>query len=148
MRVRLNVPDLAFAAFLVALGMLALALASQLSIGTAAAMGPGYVPRGLAVLIVIYGLVLGLRALVAGRLAFPAIELRPLLLILGSVALFAVLLPIAGLALTSFALVICAGYAAYDVRFRENIIAALTLAAFAVVLFVMVLGLPIPVWPW
>jgi len=31
---------------------------------------------------------------------------------------------------------------------RENAIAALTLAAFAVVLFVMALGLPIPVWPW
>jgi hypothetical protein len=147
MRARINIPDLAFAAFLVALGALAFALSSQLSVGTAAAMGPGYVPRALAILIMIYGLALGLRAMVAGRLAFPAIELRPLLLISGSVALFAVLLPFAGLALTSFALVICAGYAAYDVRFRENFIAALTLAAFAVVLFVVVLGLPIPIWP-
>lgn len=43
---------------------------------------------------------------------------------------------------------ICAGYAAYDVRFRENAISALTLAAFAIVLFVVVLGLPIAVWPW
>jgi hypothetical protein len=148
MRARINAPDLAFAAFLIALGALAFALASPLSVGTAAAMGPGYVPRGLALLIMVYGLVLGLRALVAGRLAFPGVELRPLLLILGSVALFAVLLPIAGLAVTSFALVICAGYAAYDVRFRENAISALTLAAFAIVLFVVVLGLPIPVWPW
>jgi len=148
MRARINAPDLAFAAFLIALGALAFALASPLSVGTAAAMGPGYVPRGLALLITVYGLVLGLRAVVAGRLTFPGVELRPLLLILGSVALFAVLLPIAGLAVTSFALVICAGYAAYDVRFRENAISALTLAAFAIVLFVVVLGLPIAVWPW
>jgi hypothetical protein len=42
---------------------------------------------------------------------------------------------------------LCAGYAAYDVRLRENVIAALTLAGFAVVLFIVVLGLPIPVWP-
>jgi hypothetical protein len=48
---RLNVPDLAFAAFLVALGALAFALAGELSIGSAAAMGPGYVPRGLALII-------------------------------------------------------------------------------------------------
>jgi hypothetical protein len=34
------------------------------------------------------------------------------------------------------------------VRVRENAIAAVTLAAFAVVLFVVALGLPIPVWPW
>src|SRR6202007_1527208 len=111
MRARRNTPALAFAAFLVALGALAFALASPLSVGTAAAMGPGYVPRGLALLIMVYGLVLGLRALVAGRLSVPWVELRPLLLILGSVALFAILLPIAGLAVTSFALVICAGYA-------------------------------------
>jgi hypothetical protein len=96
----------------------------------------------------IYGLALGGRAMFAGAVAFPSIEWRPLFLILGSVAVFAVLLPIAGLAITSFALVICAGFAAYDVRVRENAIAAVTLAAFAVVLFVVALGLPIPVWPW
>jgi hypothetical protein len=148
MQLRINIPDLAFAVFLVALGALALGLAGSLSVGTAAAMGPGYVPRGLAILIMVYGLVLGGRAMFAGAVAFPSIEWRPLFLILGSVAVFAVLLPIAGLAITSFALVICAGFAAYDVRVRENAIAAVTLAAFAVVLFVVALGLPIPVWPW
>jgi hypothetical protein len=148
MRARINIPDLAFAAFLVALGALAFALASPLSVGTAAAMGPGYVPRGLAILIIIYGLALGLRALVARAVTFPGVEMRPLLLILGSVALFAVMLPVAGLAITSFALVLCSGYAAYDVRQRENAFAALLLAAFAVVLFVLALSLPIPVWPW
>lgn len=148
MQLRINIPDLAFAVFLVALGALAFGLASSLSVGNAAAMGPGYVPRGLTIIIMIYGLVLGVRAMFAGAVAFPSIEWRPLLLILGSVALFAVLLPIAGLAITSFALVICAGFAAYDVRVRENAIAAVTLAAFAVVLFVVALGLPIPVWPW
>jgi len=148
MRLQVNVPDLAFAAFLVALGALAFALASELSVGTAAAMGPGYVPRGLAVIIMIYGAVLGMRAAMSGKLAFPAIELRPLLLISASVALFAILLPFAGLALTSFAIVVCAGFAAYDVRLRENVIAAAVLAAFSILLFVSALGLPIPVWPW
>ena len=41
MTLRVNIPDLAFAAFLVALGALAFALASDLTVGTAAAMGPG-----------------------------------------------------------------------------------------------------------
>ena len=83
-----------------------------------------------------------------GRAAFPAIELRPLLLISAAVALFAVLLSFAGLALTSLAVVICAGFAAYDVRLHENAILAVALSGFAVVLFVKVLGLPMPVWPW
>ena len=148
MTLRVNAPDLAFAVFLVALGSLAFSLASQLTMGSAAAMGPGYVPRGLSVLIMIYGAVLGARALFSGALPFPSIELRPLLLLLAAVALFAVLLPVAGLAVTSFVIVLCAGYAAFDVRLRENAVAALALAAFASILFVSVLGLPIKVLPW
>jgi hypothetical protein len=144
---RVNVPNLAFAAFLVALGAFAFALASELSAGTAAAMGPGYVPRALAILIMVYGVVLGARAAFAAREAFPAIAFRPLMMICAAVALFALLLPIAGLALTSLAVVACAGLAGYDVRLRENLILAAALAAFAVVLFVTALGLPIPVWP-
>ena len=148
MNLRINVPDLAFATFLVALGALAFSLASQLTMGSAAAMGPGYVPRGLSVIIMIYGAVLGARALFSGALPVPAVQLRPLLLLSAAVALFAILLPVVGLAVTSFVIVVCAGYAAYDVRLRENVIAALALAAFATILFVTVLGLPIQVWPW
>ena len=147
MATRANVPDLAFATFLVALGALAFALASELTVGTAAAMGPGYVPRGLALIIMIYGVVLGVRAVFAGGVPFPAIAWRPLLLISASVALFALLLPFAGLVITSFIVVICAGFAAYDVRLRENVLLAIALAIFAMLLFVSVLGLPIPVWP-
>ena len=88
------------------------------------------------------------RSSLFGTQSFPDIAWRPLLLILASVALFAILLPLAGLAMTSFALVVCAGFAAYDVRLRENAIAAAVLAVFAIVLFIVALGLPIPVWPW
>ena len=147
MTLRLNVPDLAFGVFLVALGALAFALASELTVGTAASMGPGYVPRGLALVIMVYGLVLGVRAAFTGQVPFPDIAWRPLILIAASVALFGILLPVAGLAVTSIVVVLCAGFASYDVRLHENAILALALAIFAVVLFVTVLGLPIPVWP-
>ena len=148
MHLRLNVPDLSFAVFLVALGALAFALARDLSVGTAASMGPGYVPRGLSVIIMVYGLILGARALFSGRQPFPDIAFRPLFLISASVALFAIMLPLVGLAITSFAVVICAGFAAYDVRMRENAVVALVLSAFGVLLFVKALGLPIAIWWW
>jgi hypothetical protein len=146
MTFRLNVPDLAFAAFLVALGALAFALAGELPVGTSASMGPGYVPRGLALIVMIYGVVLGARACFSGRQAFPEIAWRPLAMISAAVALFALLLPVAGLAFTSFVVVVAAGFAAHDVRLRENALLALGLAAFAVALFVAALGLPIPIW--
>lgn len=147
MILRINVPDLAFAAFLVAFGALAFALAGELSVGTAAAMGPGYVPRGLAMIIMVYGVVLGARAAFSGREPLPSVAWRPIFFVGAAVAVFAILLPTLGLAVTSFAVVVCAGFAAYDVRLRENALLGVALAVFAVVLFVTVLGLPIPVWP-
>ncbi|HEX8662641.1 MAG TPA: tripartite tricarboxylate transporter TctB family protein [Beijerinckiaceae bacterium] len=144
---RVDIPDLAFGGFLVGLGALAFGLAGELGVGTAAAMGPGYVPRALALLILLYGAVLCVRAALAGRRALPGVGWRPLVLILAAVALFAILLPMAGLALTSVAVVLCAGFAAADVRLRENAGLAVALAAFAVALFVKGLGLPIQVWP-
>jgi hypothetical protein len=147
MTLRLNVPDLVLGVFLVAIGALAFALARELTVGTAASMGPGYVPRGLAMIIMVYGLVLGVRAAFTGHVPFPDIAWRPLILIAASVALFGVLLPTIGLAVSSIVVVICAGFASYDVRLRENAILALALAIFAVLLFVTALGLPIPVWP-
>jgi hypothetical protein len=145
---RINIPDLAFAGFLVALGGLAVTLAGELPVGRAGSMGPGYVPRGLALLVMLMGFGMGLRAILAGRQPFPVVALRPLILIFAAVALFAILLPRAGLALTSVAVVLCSGFAAADVRLRENAALAVGLSAFAVALFVRGLGLPIRVWPW
>ena len=42
---------------------------------------------------------------------------------------------------------ICAGFAAYDVRLRENAVLAVALAIFAVRCSSPCFGLPIPVWP-
>jgi hypothetical protein len=148
MSTRINAPDFSFGTFLIGLGAFAYGAAGELPAGTAASMGPGYVPRGLALLIMIYGAVMALRALFAGRQALPGMAWRPLVLIFSAVALFAVVLPLAGLALTGFAVVVCAGLAAYDMRVRENLVFAAALAAFAVLLFVIALGLPIRIWPW
>jgi hypothetical protein len=145
--VSLNVPELAFGAFLVALGAIAFWLAGDLGVGTAGAMGPGYVPRALAILIMLFGVGFAARAAVAGGVPFPEIEVRPLLLISASVALFALLLPRIGLAITSFVVVVGAGYAAQDVRTRENLVLGAVLAAFAVALFIKLLGLPIAIGP-
>lgn len=144
---RVNIPDLAFGLFLVALGVFAWAMVADLPVGSATSMGPGYVPRGLALLIGVFGLVQSGRALLAPYAAFPPVGIRALLLIGASVAVFAMLLRSAGLAVTAVAVVLVAGYAASDARSGENILLALALAAFAVGLFVFGLGLPIPIWP-
>ncbi|BAT58143.1 tripartite tricarboxylate transporter TctB family protein [Variibacter gotjawalensis] len=144
---RINAPDLAFWLFLIAVGAFSYWLASDLAVGSTTHMGPGYVPRGLAIIIMLFGAVMSVRALFAGGAPFPTVVIRPLIFVGASVAIFALLLPIAGLALTSVAVVLCAGAASHDVKFRENILLALGLSAFAVALFILALGLPLSIWP-
>ena len=148
MRQRVDLPELAYALFLITVGAVALAATADLTVGSAGNMGPGYVPRGLALSIVLFGAALAVRALLAQHQAFPAVQLRPLLLISGALGLFAVLLPIAGLAVTGLATIVCAGLAATDTRPVENVLFAVALTAFAVVLFVLALGMPVAIWPW
>lgn len=144
---RINFPDLAFGALLIVVGAIAWMLIVDLPVGTATSMGPGYVPRGLALMIATFGIVQCARAYLAAHVSFPATALRPILLVGASVASFALLLRVAGLAVTAAAVVIIAGYAASDVRLRENLLLAVGMAVFAVALFIFGLGLPIPVWP-
>jgi Tripartite tricarboxylate transporter TctB family len=146
-RARIDLPDLAFALLLVAVGAGALIAGSELPVGRAGNMGPGYVPRGLALIVIAFGIGLGVRAVLGRARPFPGISLRPLIFISGALALFALLLPFAGLVAASLAAVACASVAAADVRPVESAIAAAVLTAFAVLLFVAALGLPIPVWP-
>jgi len=147
-RPRVDLPDLAFGLFLVALGAVALATTADLTIGRAGDMGPGYVPRGLALAVVLFGAGLAVRALLAQHQPFPAVQVRPLLLISAALGLFALLLPRAGLAVAGLSTIVCAGLAATDTRPIENVLFAVALTAFAIVLFIVALGMPIAIWPW
>ncbi|PTM51910.1 tripartite tricarboxylate transporter TctB family protein [Phreatobacter oligotrophus] len=144
---RVSTADLAFGLFLVAVAAVALYLIADLPMGTAARMGPGYVPRALAVLIALIGAFIAARAFVTAGDAFPAIAWRPILLVGAAVGLFGLLLPRLGLAATAFIVVLVAGLAATDMRWKELILIAVGLSVFAVLLFVKALGLPMPIWP-
>jgi len=73
----------------IAFGLLAILIAREYPVGTAARMGPGYFPRGLGILMVALGAILALRAL---RISGTKIQFgspKPLLIVPGSVILFA-----------------------------------------------------------
>lgn len=143
-----NAPDIAFGAFLILLALVALWETRALAIGTAADMGPGYVPRALAWIIMGFGLSFSASGIRARRRAMPRFDLRSFLMVLLSLAVFAVLLPKAGLVLATFGTLACSTFAVSDFRWRESLLFAVILTAFTVLLFVNGLGLPLAVWPW
>ncbi|KGM35008.1 tripartite tricarboxylate transporter TctB family protein [Inquilinus limosus] len=144
---RINWPDLLFGLFLCAVAAVVLVAIRKLGFGSPADMGPGFMPRVLSVGAAGFGLVFALRSLVAGHEGIEAPKLRPILGILAAVAVFALLAAKAGLAIAAFATVVVAGLASRETRLRETVVFAVALAAGAVILFIVLLDLPVPVWP-
>lgn len=121
--------------------------ASDLAFGNIAAMGPGFLPMILAVVLAGFGAVLTFRGM---TIAGPGLEfsrLGGISLILLSLACFAMLIEDVGLFLTAFGVVLIGSLADPDRRWIRNLLFALGLAALATALFGLLLSLPIPLWP-
>jgi len=146
-RSRIDLQDLLFGLFLVAVAAGTLVATRNLAVGHAADMGPGYMPRVVALALMGFGLFFSGRGLMRTRLGIAPVQLRPLLAILASVGVFALTAERLGLAIASVLAVILASFATREGRLIETVAFAIVLSGAAVLLFVKVLGLPIPVWP-
>ncbi|MCA1246446.1 tripartite tricarboxylate transporter TctB family protein [Massilia sp. MS-15] len=134
-------------------GLAAVYFGRELGMGTAGRMGPGYFPTVLGWLLAFVGLLGIVRAFVGRRSeahdAISSFHLRDIAIILGAVLLFGVLVRGAGLALSAFVLVMLSAYASRKFRLGSTVLLAVGLSLFAVVLFVKLLGLPMPIaGPW
>jgi putative tricarboxylic transport membrane protein len=142
-----NPQDVAAGVFLFGTGILGWVLIRHLPMGTAFRMGPAYVPTVVSWMIAGIGVILIARSLLIPGPRFAVARKRPLGVVLGSFALFGLLIEGGGLVLASLALALAAGFAARERRWTERIIVGAALTALAVVLFHLLLGLPMRVWP-
>ena len=144
---RLDAKELAFGLFLTVLALVAFGATSSLTIGSAADMGPGFVPRALAWIILGFGVTFLVTGLLKVPEPLPALAWRPLVMILASIALFAVLFSTLGLIVACIGAVLVAGAATAPVHWRALALCGVAIAALSAVLFVKGLGLPFKLWP-
>lgn len=133
-----------FAAF----GALGLYLAQDYPVGTALRMEPGYVPRLLCWGIIGVGALIALRGVLAGDSPLARWHWRPLLFVLSGLIAFRYMIEPVGLVGATFVIVLLGGFGSREVRLRDTVLLAASLAAGAVALFVYALGLPMRVWPF
>lgn len=138
--------DALFGIALVASGVTGLILSSDLAIGSATAMGPGYVPRMLGWLTVGLGALVVLRGMLAVGAPATGWALRPLLAVAAAIGLF-MLVERTGLVLAVAGVTLVAALGDRQTRWREAAMLATLLAAFAALVFVKALGLGLPLWP-
>ena len=113
--------DLLFGLFLIAVAAIALAATRTLSGGSAADMGPGYMPRAIAIMLLAFGLWFSIRGIRRPFVGIAPVRLQPLLAITASVAVFALSATRFGLALSSFAAILIASLATREARADRNL---------------------------
>jgi hypothetical protein len=96
-------------------------------------MGPGFVPLSLATLLSLLGLslvVLGFKAAKPGEVnRLASFAVKPTVLVLGAIALFAASLPYVGYLVACALLVLVGGFAAPDRRLVEVVVSAVLISA-------------------
>ncbi|MFL5415734.1 MAG: tripartite tricarboxylate transporter TctB family protein, partial [Myxococcales bacterium] len=85
--------------------------ATAYRLGVKSKMGPGYFPFVLGCFLALLGLVLVVRSLGVGGAGVERIHFKPITLVLGAIAAFALLLNAAGLAVALLALVVISSLA-------------------------------------
>lgn len=127
-----------------------LANARGLEFGTFDMMGPGLVPVALSVTLLMLGVVLLIKGIAdAGgeHMHLPRTVLRAVSLIFVAIIAFVLLLEPVGYVLSTAVLIFVAGLASPETRLRETAIVATLLAISSAVVFVELLGVPMPLWP-
>jgi hypothetical protein len=131
----------------ISFGAAAVAIAINYPVGTAGRMGPGYFPRGLGYLLIGIGAILALRALRTKGEPLTFGSLKPLVIVLVSIALFGLLAPYFGMVVATIVLVIVSSAASHEFHLKTALISSVLLAAFAVAAFGYGLNLQLPLWP-
>lgn len=139
--------ELAAGAFFISLGALAVFLSANYSPGSAERMGPGYYPRLLGGILIVLGSLMAIRAFRSGDGRFSRINWRPTVIVLLSVVFFGVAVRFVGAVIASAVLVFFASMASPEFRPREAIVSGILLAIFASLVFVVGLGVQLPLFP-
>ena len=134
--------------FIVAVAAGAWWLAQALPSGGNGGVGPGTLPRALAVILGGLGIILAVNSLLDNGEPIGRWSLRGPLLILGGLALFGVAVRPLGLALAGPLLIVVGAFASREVRWAETLAFGALMTLFCVGLFKFALGLPIPLAPW
>jgi hypothetical protein len=130
-------------------GLAAVYFGWEHNMGTAGRMGPAYFPTVLGSMLALVGLAGVIRSFIGHGESIGKFHIRSLVIILAAVLLFGVLVRNAGLAVAAFVLIMLSAYASPKFRLGSTLLLAVGLSLFAIVLFVKLLGLPMPViGPW
>ena len=126
-------------------GLSAVVIGQEYGMGTAGRMGPAYFPVVLGGLLALIGAIGVIRSFIRQGEPIGRIHVKELVLILAAVLLFGYLVRNAGLVPAAIVLIMVSAFASPKFHLGKTVALAIGLAVFAVLLFVKLLGLPMPI---
>jgi hypothetical protein len=145
-RLSINQDSIAGLLFVLA-GAAGLWIGRKYPVGTAMRMGPGYFPLVLCWLLIIFGLGIGLKGVLAGGEGLTRWSLRPLVFVLLSFVAFGTFIERFGLPVAAASAVLIGAMGGREFRWGEQILLSVGLAVASSALFIYALGLPMQLWP-
>ena len=133
--------------FFIAVALGFILLARHYGTGNMHRMGPALFPILVSTLLALLGLIIAVRSFAIDGPPVPRFHARPIIISLAAIALFGVALAHLGLMAAVAVLVLVGALASRESRPLETIGLVVVLIAFSSVVFVWLLGLPIPLWP-
>lgn len=147
MRVSLrNLAELGAGALLITLGAIGLALSHDLPMRSGPRLGPGAMPLGMSVLVVLFGLALLVRGLLVAGPPPTGWRVRPALALTAAILGFALAVEQAGLVPACILLLVAAVAARPGIRWIEAAIYVPALTALTVLVFKYLLKQPLALW--
>jgi hypothetical protein len=134
-----NPQDFGAAALFIAFGAAGLWFGREYEVGIASDMGPGYLPMVLSWGLIIFGIIVGLRALNTPGPRIEPVVWRAVGFTLGAIAAYAYLIEQAGLASAVFAVIVLSALASSESRWKETLAMGVSMAAFCVMVFIYAL---------
>jgi len=115
--------------------------------GTPSNMGAGFVPLCLSVIVALLGVGIIIKSRSSSEEKLSVGNLWPLAVIVVALILFALLLRPLGFALTAVATTFVVTFAGPRITLLQRVLPSVILAVFSTIIFITLLGLPIPIWP-
>ena len=128
------------------IGGLAVVIARDYPMGSAMRMGPGYFPTILGSILFLFGVTVMVRGIFSGEKVKGEWGWKPLALIALSIVLFGFLIDRLGMIPALVVMFFVSAFAGREFRFKEVLLLAVLMSAFAAGVFVYGLKLPYPLF--
>jgi uncharacterized membrane protein len=126
------------------IGAAAIFIARQYPFGSTLRMGPGYFPRVLGAILILFGIYVMARGLRSNEKIQGNWSVRALVVLPLSMVLFGILMELAGFIPALAALIFVSAASGREFKFKEVLLLTVFLAVLSIAVFIWGLGLPYP----